>query len=400
MVLFLCDFRMAWEERESGILDGLLGDDTSDELLELKKKLAEEVVHKIQGKDSGLMSTLLEWSMVDYLVNEKTITDFFHDEILLKNIWESTWLLKDDLRRDLEKYRDMLDSAKNEEDLEKLRKEIFDDIEKGSQSWLSTQASSGSSTSWWTSTQRETRTKTSSTGFSSSDVASNQKATVDTRKGYEIDHFDVVVSPEIRKKWENLKWKEKPELEPFACAMKAYETEKTAWHLKNLKYLTVVDFTKNQLTQNRFFVINLDTNTVEYAEKCWHWVNSGGREWTTSFSNKKGSLQSSLWAFVTADGSISNSKGTWKWNFWKWLEGSNSNLRSRGCAIHPVGSLVYGTWKSTSEWCFTIPKSQKYVNEILSKIGWWSLVFAYAKSEKYFAQSNYFHQTSNGAYAA
>ena len=50
--------------------------------------------------------------------------------------------------------------------------------------------------------------------------------------------------------------------------MKAYEIEKA--DLKNKKYVTVIDFTKNQLTQNRFFVINLETSTVEYAEKCGH----------------------------------------------------------------------------------------------------------------------------------
>ncbi|MBR7037088.1 murein L,D-transpeptidase catalytic domain family protein [bacterium] len=52
--------------------------------------------------------------------------------------------------------------------------------------------------------------------------------------------------------------------------MKAYEAEKSAGHLKNTKYLTVVDFTKNQLTNNRLFVIDMETNTVTYAEKCGH----------------------------------------------------------------------------------------------------------------------------------
>jgi hypothetical protein len=37
----------------------------------------------------------------------------------------------------------------------------------------------------------------------------------------------------------------------------------------------VVDFTKNQIKDNRLFVINMDTNTVEYAEKCGHGQGSG-----------------------------------------------------------------------------------------------------------------------------
>jgi hypothetical protein len=61
-----------------------------------------------------------------------------------------------------------------------------------------------------------------------------------------------------------------------------------------MKYLTVVDFTKNQLTQNRFFVVNLDIDTVEYSEMCGHGEGSGDKEWATSFSNKRGSHQSSL----------------------------------------------------------------------------------------------------------
>ena len=387
---------VAWDRKEWNVLDKIFSDGISDELLELKKKLAEEVVHKIQRKDSGLMSTLLEWSMVDYLVNEKTITDFFHDEIFLSSFWESIWLITEDLKR----YREMFNEAKTEEDLEELKIKLFEDIEKGPQSWSSTRASSGSSTvvgAWstkssWVDTQRST------VGSSSWSELSNQKSKVDTRKGYEIDNFDVEVPSEIKKRWENLKWKEKPELEPFACAMKAYEVEKSLWHLKNMKYLTVVDFTKNQLTQNRFFVVNLDIDTVEYSEMCGHGEGSGGQERATSFSNKRGSHQSSLWAYITNDHSRLNGKRTWHWNFPKWQE--KSNKASRWIAIHPVGSLVYKTWKSTSDWCFTIPRSQKYVDEILLKIEWWSLVFAYAKSEDYFAQSNYFHKNSDGSYAA
>ncbi|MBO4517201.1 murein L,D-transpeptidase catalytic domain family protein [bacterium] len=34
--------------------------------------------------------------------------------------------------------------------------------------------------------------------------------------------------------------------------------------MSNPKYLTVVDFTKPN-TQNRFYVINMNNNTVEYA---------------------------------------------------------------------------------------------------------------------------------------
>jgi len=151
-------------------------------------------------------------------------------------------------------------------------------------------------------------------------------------------------------------------------------------------------------TDNRFFVVNMVTNTVEYSEKCGHGEGSWWSEWATTFSNKSWSHKSSLGAYITPDKSRSNSKWTWVWSFPKWQEKSNN--ASRWIAIHPVKSLSYSSWKSTSEGCFTIPASQGHVNEILNKINWWSVVFAYAKSKGYFAQSDYFQQRSDGSVAA
>lgn len=336
----------------------------SDELLELKKDLANQIVDKILEKDSNLFSVLFKWSMSDYLIDENTVGDALHDEIMVWGLWKPVWLITPALKR----YREMLSKATTKEDLENLKTTIFNEI--------------------WAATTSSTETTTSTT----------EKSKVGDWKSYEIDHFDISVSPETKKLWENLKWKEKPDLEPFACAMKAYKTEKEKWNLKNTKYITIVDFTKNQLTNNRFFVINLETNTIEYAEKCGHGCKSGDKERATSFSNIKGSNQSSLWAYITKDHSDQSSK-KWHWNFPQWQEKSNN--ASRWIAIHPVKSLIFSnSWKPTSEWCFTIPASQDYVDEILWKIEWKSLVFSYAKSKNYFAQSNYFQQDSSGRYAA
>ena len=219
------------------------------------------------------------------------------------------------------------------------------------------------------------------------------KAKVSPSDSYNIDSFDIITSKKIKKIWNSLKWKEKPELEPFACAFNTYMIEKAKWRLKNQKYLTIIDFTKSQ-QNNRFFVINLDTKTVEYAEKCWHWLWSWDTERTTSFSNENWSNKSSLWVFITPNRPRANYKGTWLWSFPTWQEASNNT--SRWIAIHPVNSLIDESWKLTSEWCFTIPISQSALNEILVKINWWSLVFAYAKSKDYFLQSKYFQENSEG----
>ena len=381
-------------------------DESSDELLELKKKLAEEIVKKLQEKDSSLLTSMLEWRITDYLVDENTIWDILHDKLLLWGLWKSAWIITPILT----KYREMLSKAKTKDDLENLKitifNEIWEDNKNSSNNQTSTENNQNSSNNQTSSknnqntssNQISNNSKTTS-NWSNTSWWTSEKAKVDTSgQKYEIDHFNITASFEAREMWNKLKWKEKPDLEPFSCAMKAYKTEKANWHLKNTKYLTVVDFTKNQQTQNRFFVINLDNNTVEYAEKCWHGEWSGDAQWAKSFSNKSWSHQSSLWASITPDSSKSNTKNTWKWSFVKWQEKSNN--ASRWIAIHPVKSLTYKSWKPTSEWCFTLPISQNKVDEILNKINWWSLVFAYAKSKDYFAQSNYFQQNADGSVAA
>lgn len=380
---------------------------TWDELLEMKKQLAEIIVRKLQEENPDVLSIILEEHIVNYMTDDGTLSDIFHDKILMWSLWEAAWVITPTLK----KYREQLVWVSTKAELEELKSKIFKEISWNDQStsepensntWQKSSSGTKESATSWAASSSSKLASTSSETAEKANVAHSNESTEKAKEGsgesHEIDRFDIIVSPEVKNNWENLKWKEKPDLEPYACAMKAYEIEKS--DLKNKKYVTVIDFTKNQLTQNRFFVINLETNTVEYAEKCWHWVNSGGRERTTSFSNRKWSLQSSLWAFITANHSISNNKGTWQWNFWTPLEKSNSNLRTRGCAIHPVGSLIYRSWKPTSEWCFTIPRSQRYVNEILHKIEWKSLVFAYAKSRDYFAQSDYFQQRSDGSVAA
>lgn len=386
---------------------------TSDELIELKKKLADEVVDKLIEKDPNIISFFLKWSMTDYLVDEDTITDLLNDKILW-GIWESAWLITPALKR----YREMFSKVYTKNELESLRTTIFNEI------WWIEQASASIQESWnssskqtrpattsneWNKSSRESenltnskksnKTKENKSEKSSESSASlNEKAKESSKEGYEIDKINISASAEAKKIWNSLKGKEKPNLEPFACGLKAYETEKAKWHLNNTKYLTIVDFTKNQLKNNRFFVINLDTNTVEYSEKCWHGKNSGGKERTTSFSNTKNSNQSSLWAWKTAETQRQNYKRTRRWNFPWWFESSNN--RSRWIAIHPVKSLLYRTWQPTSLWCFTLTCWKNKVKEILEKIDWWSMLFSYAKSKDYFSQSKYFQKDSNGSYMA
>lgn len=97
---------------------------SSDELLNLKKELANEIVDKILEKDSNLFSVLFKWSVSDYLVDENNIGDTIHDEIMLEGLWQTIWLITSDLKR----YRDMLSGAKTKDDLENLKTTIFNEI--------------------------------------------------------------------------------------------------------------------------------------------------------------------------------------------------------------------------------------------------------------------------------
>ena len=399
---------MAWE-KEWNIVEQLLNDGTSKELLKLKKKLAKDITNKLGIKT-------FQKQIVNYLVNEGSIGDLIWDKVKESLFWEK-WL--NIITNQLSELRNRISAAHTKEDLEKLRSDIFKEtwekVQKTTESkettesdnktttGTTTQTSSTESSSIQSSdsqnTNNSTRTSAPTQTSSNESSSTKEKAKVNnSNESYEIDNINITVSSESKKIRDSLKWKEKPELEPFACGLKAYESEKAKWHLNNTKYLTVVDFTKNQLKNNRFFVINLDTNTVEYSEKCWHWEGSGGKDFAKQFSDKSWSHQSSLWAWSTADKSKWNFKWTWKWNFPKWFESSNDT--PRWIAIHPVKSLVYKSWKTTSQGCFTLAHSQSEVNEILNKIEGWSLVFSYTKSKDYFNQSKYFQKDSNGNYVA
>ena len=209
----------------------------------------------------------------------------------------------------------------------------------------------------------------------------------DSSEHYEIDHFNIEVSQKYRDIYNQLKWPEKPDLAPFACAMKWYEELRSS--LWNPKYLTVVDFTRPR-SENRLYVINMDTKTVEHATRVWHWHNSWEWEWATSFSNTNGSEQSNLWFLTTSTQKEDNYSHTRRWLRMHWTDKDNQNnwnAANRWIFMHKWGDILY------SQWCFVIPED---VSEtVLNQVIWGSLLFAYAKSRDYFAQSNYFNTNSN-----
>jgi len=113
---------------------------TSDELLQLKKELANEVVSKMLEQNPEL-PRLAKWAMTEFLVDSNTLKDKFRD-VVIWLLWDSLWFITPTL----EKYREMFGEVKTKRDLETLKTAIFNEM-----SWVS-QAISGSSesneTSW------------------------------------------------------------------------------------------------------------------------------------------------------------------------------------------------------------------------------------------------------------
>ena len=106
-----------WNKMESG------SNVTSDELLDLKKQLADEIVNKLIEKDPDLLS-IAKGSMTNYLVNDGSLKDLFRDEVIIWWLWSAFWVITPILK----KYREMFSEVKTKSDLEKLKITIFNEI--------------------------------------------------------------------------------------------------------------------------------------------------------------------------------------------------------------------------------------------------------------------------------
>ena len=94
-------------------------DNTSAEILELKKSIVEEFVKK--NFDSS--SSFKKWIIKNYLVDKKSRLDKFFDRFIIWGLWKVFWLLP----KDIEKYREIFSEADTKNKLEELRKSIFND---------------------------------------------------------------------------------------------------------------------------------------------------------------------------------------------------------------------------------------------------------------------------------
>ena len=86
------------------------------------------------------------------------------------------------------------------------------------------------------------------------------------------------------------------DVEVAVYALKAYQNAHQQGHVKK-PYLTIIDYSKPS-KDKRMWIIDLQDQKILYELHVTHGVNSGKRM-ATRFSNKYGSLQTSLGTFVT-----------------------------------------------------------------------------------------------------
>lgn len=376
-----------------GTVQEATNEEVKQNLTNLRKEIAEKYVSKniMPNLDSFVRKSKISW--ITFFMDKEEIKEYLVDYMVDESMWDKLfWKVFEsniaDLSskevKQLKKKKKEIMTIHSADELERELKELENSIWSDSELEQETPSTSSSWWNWETIPSATTQTVAASTWISTPIAAetwssvSQQLATNENNPSYEIDRFNISVSAETMRLYTQLKWKEKPDLEPFACAMVWYEKLKN--QLWNPTYLTVVDFTKSR-RKKRFFVINMKTKTVEYATKVWHWKNSWW-DYASSFSDSAWSQKSSLGFYRTPEKITKSHTKSWSGLWMNWIEESNDNAKNRWIYMHP--------WTETwSQWCFTIPKGIS--TEIMEKLKWDSLVFAYAKSKNYFAQSNYFN---------
>lgn len=174
--------------------------------------------------------------------------------------------------------------------------------------------------------------------------------------------------------------------EAFDFALRGYYALLQDGKLENSKYLTVVDFTQHS-SRKRLYVIDMVNFELKYKTYCSHGKNTGA-EMAEYFSNRSGSLQSSLGFYLASE--------TYSGKFdyalrLDGLESTNFKARDRGIVVH---GAEYATEEfmvrndsvlGRSFGCPALPLEES--TEIIDAIKEGSCFFIYAGQERYKSRS-------------
>ena len=145
---------------------------------------------------------------------------------------------------------------------------------------------------------------------------------------------------------------------------------------KNL--ITIIDFSKPS-TENRFFVIDIESRHLLYSCLVAHGKNSG-ENYADSFSNEPESLKSSLGFFLTAE--TYNGAHGYSLCIDGLEKGINDNAREREIVIHGADYVSYEFIKKYGRlgrsWgCPALPA--ELLKSIIDKISGGTCLFIYGK---------------------
>jgi hypothetical protein len=182
--------------------------------------------------------------------------------------------------------------------------------------------------------------------------------------------------------------------EAFQQGLKGFYNLKEEGELTNDSILTIIDFTQHSSHQ-RMYLINVSTFRVIDKTLCAHGKNTGGA-FAKNFSNRSGSLQSSLGFYITAE------TYSGKFDYALRLDGvefSNSLARPRGIVMHGASYATPQFLKRNNNvlgrsfGCPALPENvaKKYIDQI--KEG--SCLFIYGNSATYERRAELIHDNSH-----
>lgn len=153
--------------------------------------------------------------------------------------------------------------------------------------------------------------------------------------------------------------------------------------------LSVIDYSKPS-TQRRFWVFDLKTNRLLFKELVAHGKNSGDKV-ASKFSNKVGSLSSSIGLYVTAETPYVGRHG-YSLRLVGLDQGFNSRAAERAIVVHgaPYVSKEFARQNGRLGLSWGCPAlNPQVVKPVIDNIKGGTLIFAYYPDSKWMQQSRY-----------
>ncbi len=192
-------------------------------------------------------------------------------------------------------------------------------------------------------------------------------------KKFAIPNYSAKDKANILKKYSYLDPKHLIDTDMLSDAVLYYE-----WNfdkIDNTSLLCVLDFSLHS-SVSRFFIINMKTGAVE-SHHVAHGTNSDVDDdgLAESFSNKVGSLQSSLGFYYTAETYVGKNGRSLRMDG---LSTTNSNVRDRAVVIHGADYVWESDVKQGRTWgCFGFAEDQ--ITGIIDQLEGGTLILAASK---------------------